>query len=96
MCTAFIPLESQKIMSNIVISQVPSVLISTDNLIFYEYRYYNTSLLLHPQFFFPSLLTFYLSSDHLQSKYAHLSLFNKPKNPHLYSNFVVSHEELAF
>lgn len=91
----FHTLESQKNhKSNIFISKAPSVLISTYNLIFYEYRHHNTSLLLlHSQFFFPRLLTFYLPSDHLQSKYGQLSLVNKPP---LYRNFGVSHEELAF
>ena len=52
-------------------------------LTFNEYRYYNISLLLHSQFFFLSLFTFYLSSDHLQSKYAHPKVCSA--NPHYLS-----------
>lgn len=48
--------------------------------IFHEYRYYDTCLLLHSQFFFPSLFTFYLSIDHLQSKYTHSEVCST--NPH--------------
>lgn len=63
-------------------------------LIFYEYRYYNTSLLLHSQFFFLSLFTFYLSSDHLQSKYAHPKVCSA--NPHYLSVLQCHMRNLCF